>query len=175
MTAEELAVLVRNLPQAQALDLYRLEYAIRSLYSEPRRVLAIRIHLRLGMMVRFFGRNTGAFHSGRIVAMNDHGVTIDDPAFNLRHTNVPYAAIDLKTPAQPEVEVIASPPPRPAAKDATRPDFKVGDRVTFHDHDNIPVTGTVSRINKKTVTVAPDNNDGHWRVSAALLNHLVDI
>src|SRR3972149_1411595 len=138
MTAVELAGLVRNLPQAQALDLYRLGYAIRSLYSEPRRVLAIRIHLRLGMMVRFFGRNTGAFHSGRIVAMNDHGVTIDDPAFNLRHTNVPYAAIDLKTPAQTEAGVIASPPPRPAPKDATRPDFKVGDRVTFHDRDNIP-------------------------------------
>ena len=175
MTAEELAVLVRNLPQAESLDLYRLEYAIRALYSEPRRALAIRIHLRLGMMVQFFGRNTGAFHSGRIVAMNDHGVTIDDPALNLRHTNVPYAAINLKTPAQPEVEVIASPPPRSTAKVPTRPDFKVGDRVTFHDRDNILVTGTVSRINKKTVTVAPDNNDGHWRVSVALLNHLVDI
>jgi len=175
MTAEELAVLVRNLPQAESLDLYRLEYVLRSLYSESRRVLAIRIHLRLGMMVRFFGRNTGAFHSGRIVAMNDHGMTIDDPAFNLRHTNVPYAAIDLKTPAQPEVEVISPVPPRPAAKPPTRPDFKVGDRVTFHDRNNIPVTGTVSRINRKTVTVAPDNDDGQWRVSAALLNHLVDI
>ena len=175
MTADELAVLVRNLPQAESLDLYRLEYAIRSLYSEPRRALAIRIHLRLGMMVRFFGRNTGAFHSGRIVAMNDHGVTIDDPALNLRHTNIPYAAIDLKTPAQPEVEVIASPPPRSGDKAPTRPDFKVGDRVTFHDRNNIPVTGTVARINKTTVTVAPDNMDGHWRVSAALLNHLVDI
>ena len=174
MTAEELAVLVRNLPQAESLDLYRLEYVLRSLYCEPRRVLAIRIHLRLGMMVRFFGRNTGVFHSGRIVAMNDHGMTIDDPALNLRHTNVPYAAIDLKTP-QSEVEVIASPTPRPTAKAATRPDFKVGDRVTFNDRNNIPVTGTVSRINKKTVTVAPDNNDGSWRVSAALLNHLVDI
>jgi hypothetical protein len=175
MSAEELAVLVRNLPQAESLDLYRLEYVLRSLYCEPRRALAIRIHLRLGMMVRFFGRNTGAFHSGRIVAMNDHGVTIDDPALNLRHTNVPYAAIDLKTPAQPAVEVIASPPPRPVANAPTRPDFKVGDRVTFYDRNNIPVTGTVNRINKKTVTVAPDNNDGHWRVSAALLNHLVDI
>jgi hypothetical protein len=175
MTAEELAALVRNLPQAESLDLYRLEYAIRSLYSESRRVLAIRIHLRLGMPVRFFGRNTGAFHSGRIVAMNDHGMTIDDPAFNLRHTNVPYAAIDLKTPAQPEVEVIAAQPSRPAAKAPTCADFKVGDRVTFHDRNNIPVTGTVSRINKKTVTVVPDNNDGQWRVSAALLNHLVDI
>ena len=73
-----------------------------------------------------------------------------------------------------EVEVIDSPPPS-AAKAPTRPNFKVGDRVTFHDRDNIAVTGTVSRVNKKTVTVAPDNNDGHWRVSAALLNHLIDI
>lgn len=175
MTAEELAVLVRNLPQAESLDLYRLEYVIRSLYCEPRRVLAVRIHLRLGMPVRFFGRNTGAFHSGRIVAMNDHGVTIDEPTLNLRHTNVPYAAIDLKTPVQPEVEVIASSPPQLAAKAPTRSDFKVGERVTFHDRNNIAVTGTVSRINKKTVTVIPDNNDGQWRVSAALLNRLVDI
>jgi hypothetical protein len=175
MTAEELAVLIRNLPQAESLDLYRLEYVLRSLYGEPRRVLAIRIHLRLGMMVRFFGRNTGAFHSGRIVAMNDHGVTIDDPALNLRHTNVPYAAIDLKTPAQPEGEVISSPPPRPTTKTPAHADFKLGDRVIFNDRNNIPVTGTVSRINKKTVTVVPDNKDGQWRVSAALLNHLVDI
>ena len=174
MTAEELAALVRNLPQAESLDLYRLEYVIRALYAEPKRALAIRIHLHLGMMVRFFGRNTGVFNSGRIVAMNDHGVTIDDPALNLRHTNVPYAAIDLKTPELTEVEVIDSPPPS-AAKAPTRPNFKVGDRVTFHDRDNIAVTGTVSRVNKKTVTVAPDNNDGHWRVSAALLNHLIAV
>lgn len=175
MTAEELAVLIRNLPQAESLDLYRLEYVIRALYCESRRVLAIRIHLRLGMMVRFFARDTGTFHCGRIVAMNDQGMTIDDSAFNLRHTNVPYAAIDLKTPVQPEVEIVRSPPPRSAAKAPTRPDFKVGDRVTFHDRYSVLVTGAVSRINKKTVTVAPDNNDGQWRVSPALLNHLVDI
>jgi hypothetical protein len=173
MTAEELAVLVRNLPQAQSLDLYRLEYVIRALYSEPKRILAIRIRLHLGMTVRFFSHNSGAFHSGRIVAMNDYGVTIDEPTLNLRHTNVPYAAIDLNTPHQPEV--IDSAPPRPAAQAPTHSDFKVGDRVTFNDRNNIPVTGTVSRINQKTVTVAPDNRDGHWRVSEALLNHLVDI
>ena len=173
MTAEELAVLIRNLPQAQSLDLYRLEYVIRALYSEPKRILAIRIHLHLGMTVRFFGRNSGAFYSGRIVAMNDHGVTIDEPTLNLRHKTVPYAAIDLNATHQPEF--IASASPRPAAQAPTCSDFKVGDRVTFNDRNTVPVTGTVSRINKKTVTVAPDNNDGHWRVSAALLNPLVDI
>lgn len=173
MTAEELAALLRNLPQAQSLDLYRLEYVIRALYSEPKRVLAIRIHLHLGMTVRFFGHNSGAFYSGRIVAMNDHGVTIDEPTLNLRHKDVPYAAIDLNTTNEPEF--IASAPPRPAAQVPTRSDFKVGDRVTFNDRNNVPVSGTVSRINQKTVTVVPDNKDGHWRISAALLNHLVDI
>ena len=43
MTTEELALLARNLPQAQSLDLYRLGQAIRMLYSEPKRVVAIRI------------------------------------------------------------------------------------------------------------------------------------
>jgi hypothetical protein len=173
MTSEELAALVRNLPQAQSLDLYRLEYVIRALYSEPKRTVAIRIHLNLGMTVRFFGRNSGAFHSGRIVAMNDHGVTINEPTLNLRHKNVPYAAIDLNATHQPEF--IDATPPRSAPQAPARPDFKVGDRVTFNDRNNLPVTGTVSRINQKTVTVVPDNEDGHWRVSAALLNHLVDI
>ena len=176
MTLEELAVLVRNLPQADTLELYRLEYVVRALYLESKRVLAIRVHLHLGMTVRFFGRNSGTFHSGRIVAMNDHGVTIDEPVLNLRHSNVPYAAIDLKTqPPQSDVELIASPPPRPATKVPARAEFKVGDRVTFNDRDNVPITGTVSRVNQKTVSVTPDNMVGRWRVSAALLNRLVDI
>ncbi len=174
MTLEELAFLVRNLPQADTLELYRLEYVVRALYLESKRVLAIRVHLHLGMTVRFFGRNSGAFHSGRIVAMNDHGVTIDEPTLNLRHSNVPYAAIDLKTqPPQSGVAVMASPPPQPTAK-PQQVKFKAGDRVTFNDRDNVLVKGTVSRVNQRSVTVTPDNKDGRWRVSAELLSHLVD-
>ena len=92
MTTEELALLVRNLPQAQSLDLYRLGQAIRMLYSEPKRVVSIRMHLHLGMMVRFLGSDANTFHTGRIVAMQDHGVTIDEPALNLRHSNIPLSA-----------------------------------------------------------------------------------
>ena len=178
MTLEELAVLVRNLPQAETLELVRLEYVVRALYLEPKRVLAIRVQLHLGMTVRFFDRHSGAFHSGRIVAMNDRGVSIDEPTLNLRHTNVPYAAIDLRTPpaqTAAAVVVVASAPQRPAAEVPARAEFKVGDRVTFNDRDQVPVTGSVSRVNRKTVSVTPDNMVGGWRVSAALLNHLVDI
>lgn len=101
-------------------------------------------------------------------------MTIDEPVLNLRHSNVPYAAIDLKTP-QSEVQIIDAAPARPAPLSPTRAQFKPGDRVIFNDRNHIPITGTVSRINRKTVTVVPDHRDGHWRVSAALLNHLVDI
>ena len=112
MTLEELAVLVRNLPQAETLELVRLEYVVRALYLGPKRALAIRVQLHLGMTVRFFDRHSGAFHSGRIVAMNDRGVSIDEPTLNLRHSNLPYAAIDLRTPPpQSDVEVVASPSP----------------------------------------------------------------
>ena len=175
MTLEELAVLVRNLPQAETLELVRLEYVVRALYLEPKRVLAIRVQLHLGMTVRFFDRHSGAFHSGRIVAMNDRGVSIDEPTLNLRHSNLPYAAIELRTtPPQFDVEVMASPSPQPIEK-PPHVKFKAGDRVTFNDRDNVPVTGTVSRVNQRSVTVTPDNNDGRWRVSAALLRRLVDV
>ena len=178
MTAEELALLVRNLPQAQSLDLYRLGLAIRMLYSEPKRVVAIRMHLHLGMMVRFLGSDANTLRTGRIVAMHDHGMTIDEPALNLRHSNIPYAAIDLKQAVPPKhstVAVVEAAPAQPAFQPAKRADFKIGDRVIFNDRNGRPISGKVSRVNQKTVTVAPDNRDGHWRVSPALLNHLVDV
>ena len=179
MTLEELAFPVRNLPEADTLELVRLEYVVRALHSAPQRALAIRVRLHLGMVVQFFDVNDGTFHSGRIVVLRDRGVTIDDLAFNLRHTNVPYAAIDLRTlPAQSAVAVavaVASAPQRGAAEVPARAEFKVGDRVTFNDRDNVPVTATVSRVNRKTVSVTPDNMLGGWRVAAALTNRRVDI
>ena len=178
MTTEELALLVRNLPQAQSLDLYRLGQAIRMLYSEPKRVVSIRMHLHLGMMVRFLGSDANTFHIGRIVAMQDRGLTIDEPALNLRHSNISYAAIDLTQavpPAHFAGEVVEAVPAQPAFQHAERAGFKIGDRVIFNDRNGAPISGNVSRVNQKTVTVVPDNRDGHWRVSPALLNHLVDI
>lgn len=177
MTADELALLVKHLPQAQSLDLYRLGCVIRMLYSEPRRAVAIRIHLHLGMMVRFLGRDASTFHTGRIVAMHDHGLTLDEPALNLRHSNIPYAAVDLTQRVQPlhsigkVVEVAAPPATQPARHTA----FKSGDRVMFNDRYGVSISGTVSRVNQKTVTVIPDNQAGHWRISPAFLKHLVDI
>ena len=46
--------------------------------------------------------------------------------------------------------------------------FKIGDRVRFQPDDRNPVTGTLVRYNKKTVTVITD--DGHrWNIAPNFL------
>ena len=48
-------------------------------------------------------------------------------------------------------------------------DFRIGDRVTFQPTGHGPVTGMLTRYNKKTVTVITD--DGRqWNVSPSLLS-----
>ena len=44
--------------------------------------------------------------------------------------------------------------------------------MTFNDHDNVPVTASVSCVNQKTVSVTPDNMVGRWRVWVARTNRL---
>jgi hypothetical protein len=51
---------------------------------------------------------------------------------------------------------------------ATMLDFRIGERVTFHPDGRPPVTGMISRYNKKTVSIVTD--DGHrWNVAPQLL------
>lgn len=173
MTKEELANLVRNLPQAESLDLYRLGHAIRALYSEPRRILTARTKLHAGMVVRFFDDIDGVFRNGRIVALRDRDMTIDETERNLRHTHVPYVAIDLDGQTVVEPEILNALHTAPEQKRPMRADFKVGDTVNFDDRRGMPLTGKIIRLNQKTATVEAYN--GEWRVSFGLLRHVVDL
>ena len=47
-------------------------------------------------------------------------------------------------------------------------DFRIGDRVTFQPEGRPPLFGSITRYNKKTVTVITDNGQ-HWNVSPVLL------
>jgi hypothetical protein len=51
---------------------------------------------------------------------------------------------------------------------ATMLEFRIGERVTFYPDGRPPVTGMISRYNKKTVSIVTD--DGHrWNVAPQLL------
>lgn len=174
MDTRELQALVAALPQAGTLDLYRLGYAIRALYSEPRRVLEIRRHLHLGMTVRFFDATTGVMRNGRITALRQHDVAIDETDRPSRWSGVPYAALDLQ-PADTtdSVEILDAAPQGPRAAARTRADFKVGDSVSFTDRGGRTVFGRIVRLNQKTASI--DTDGGSWRVSYPLLQPVVDL
>ena len=170
----ELGKLIANLPQASSLDLYRIEVAVRKLRDEPNRIIGIRSRLHLGMTVHFMNAHDATMHTGRIVALRDRDVTIDDSKQkNSRWSGVPYAAIDLQATAGPAVEIIDAPKSAPAPRRPTRADFKVGDAVSFIDRDQQTRIGKIVRLNQKTASIECDN--GLWRVSFGWLQHLVDV
>jgi hypothetical protein len=47
-------------------------------------------------------------------------------------------------------------------------EFRIGDRVTFNTQLDTPVSGVLTRYNKKTVTVITEDGH-HWNVSPHLL------
>jgi hypothetical protein len=47
-------------------------------------------------------------------------------------------------------------------------EFRIGDRVSFHPDGRPPVTGMLTRYNRKTVTVITDDGQ-HWNVAPGLL------
>ncbi len=54
-----------------------------------------------------------------------------------------------------------------------RADFALGETVSFEGRDLIQNLGTIVRLNQKTATVSCDGHQ--WRVSYALLRHVVDL
>jgi len=51
-------------------------------------------------------------------------------------------------------------------------EFKIGDRVTFSPPGEEPITGMLTRYNKKTVTVITDTGR-QWNVSPSLISQAV--
>ena len=130
------------------------------------------MHLNLGQRVRFVDRKApGAalqLRSGTVVAMKDTQLAVQDDVTHAVWT-LPYTAIEIPVAGRASQAPTPKAPQRP-----TRDDFRVGDRVSFEDRHLQTRIGTIVRINQKTATVDCDNEPG-WRVSFALLRHIVDL
>jgi len=50
-------------------------------------------------------------------------------------------------------------------------DFRIGERVKFHPDGNPELIGTITRYNKKTVTIITDAGQ-HWNVSPSFLTRV---
>jgi hypothetical protein len=145
-----------------------LNTLIERLLSDPQRVIAIRKFLRLGQKIRFYDPLQGALTEGRITAMTNRQVSIEQTRPR-RLWKLPYAAIEPSDQSD-----LASDPtlvPQPLAP--RREDFQRGDRVSFEDRYVKTHLGVIVRINPRTATVSAEGLE--WRVSFALLRPVLDI
>ena len=159
----DLHEVMSSLQRASDIDLLRLRSAIDHLLQSPSRILAMRQQLHLGQEVHFWNLQANRLQQGRITQFKPDQVLLltEKPA---QYWWSHYAAIQLD-PNQ------APPPPPP--KPPRRADFARGATVSFEGRDLIQRVGTIVRLNQKTATVSCDGLE--WRVSFALLRHVIDL
>lgn len=156
------------LQQASSLDLYRLSGVIERLLADPKRIIAVRLHLHLGQIVRYVDWRDGNLREGCVLAMHDAQATVLGQ--DGRQWKLPYAAIEPPQPGQ-----APAPQPEPArTPQSKRNDFRCGEKVAFEDKYLQTVVGTIVRINERTATIDPGDGT-KWRVGFAMLRHVVDI
>jgi hypothetical protein len=159
------------LQNASSLELFQLSTLIERLLADPRRIIAVRKDMNLGQTVRFVDWRDGSLREGKVVAMRDTQVTLQDLR-ERKEWKLPYAAIEppLSDPATRPQAVAPEPP---AAPRPTRNDFRCGEKVAFEDKYLQTVVGTIVRINSRTATIDPGDGT-QWRVGFGLLRHVLD-
>jgi hypothetical protein len=155
--------LMSSLQRVADLDLLRLSSAIDHLLHSPSRILAVRQRLQVGQQVSFWNLRDNRLQQGRITKFKSDQLLLltENPP---QYWWVSYAAIQLD-PSQAPI------PPSP--KPLGRADFALGDTVSFEGRDLIQRLGSIVRLNQKTATVSCDGQE--WRVSFALLRHVIDL
>jgi hypothetical protein len=162
--------LLELLHQASNLQLFQLNSVIERMLADPRRIVQVRKDLHMGQTVRFMDWRDGRMRMGKIVAMKDTQLTLQDDSTRSAWT-VPYTAVE---PPAPGAARPTTPPEPPAPPRATRNDFRCGEKVAFEDKHLNTVVGIIVRINQRTATIDPGDG-ANWRVGFALLRHVVDI
>ena len=160
------------LQNASSLELFQLSTLIERLLADPRRIIAVRKDMNLGQTVRFVDWRDGSLREGKVVAMRDTQVTLQDLR-ERKEWKLPYAAIEPPLP-DPATRPQAVAPEPPAAPRPTRNDFRCGEKVAFEDKYLQTVVGTIVRINSRTATIDPGDGT-YWRVGFALLRHVLDV
>ena len=164
--------LIEALSNASSLELFELSRIIDRLLADPRRIIAIRNRLNLGKTVQFMDWRTGQMRPGKVIAIKDTQVTLQDDASRTQW-KLSYAAIDPGDEGEP-VESAAPASVQPPVQKLGPDDFRRGDKVSFTDKYLQPQIGTITRINQRTASVDCEGGAG-WRVPFGMLAHVMDI
>jgi len=145
------ARLLELLGRASSLELFQLNAVIERMLADPKRIVQVRKDLHLGQTVRFMDWRDGQMRTGKVIAMKDTQLTIQEDGTRSSWA-VPYTAVEPPALGANKPAVAPEPPPMPRA---TRNDFRCGEKVAFEDKYLNTVVGTVVRINQRTASIDP--------------------
>jgi hypothetical protein len=123
--------LIDALSNASSLELFELGTIIDRLLADPRRVIAVRSKLHLGQTVRFMDWRTGQMRTGKLMAIKDTQVTVQEDATRT-HWKLSYAGIEPGADTEGLEDPAAASQPLQQPK-ASRNDFRTGEKVAFTD------------------------------------------
>lgn len=165
--------LVDVLNRASSLQLFQLSALIERLLADPRRIIGVRVNMHLGQTVSFVDWRYRSLREGKVLAIKDTQVTVQDMV-ERREWTLPYAAIEPPAPnATARAQAAAGARP-PAPPKPTRNDFRCGEKVAFEDRYLQTVVGTIVHINDRTASIDPGDGT-KWRVGFGLLRHDLDV
>ena len=156
--------LIHELSNAQAFDLYRLNVAINKELNNPKRTLAIRKRLRLGMELTYFNDVENRLIPCKVLKINQKNVLIEELESN-RPYLMPYYMLNINAT---DITIHET----NTGGSLTANNVQVGDWVGF-DKEGESIFGVIKRINSKTVTLET-NKAQRWRVSYACLYRVHD-
>jgi hypothetical protein len=88
--------LLELLSRASSLELFQLNAVIERMLADPKRIVQVRKDMHLGQTVSFMDWRDGRMRTGKVVAMKDTQVTIQEDATR-SSWGVPYAAVEPPT------------------------------------------------------------------------------
>ena len=151
--------LLNGLNQANLFDLYRLHVAIGNELENPKRIMAIKQLLRIGMKISYFSHVENRCIKATLLALKQKNVVVLDREQNKRFI-IPYYMLNT-TSIDTEIYEAKN-------TDALTPNnLKVGDWVGFNK-DGECIAGMIKRLNHKTVTLITKSGS-QWRVAYSFL------
>jgi hypothetical protein len=155
-------LIVSELQQASAFDLFRLQSAIDRLLEDPQRLNAIKHQLRPGMEITYFEPQENRLIPARILEVRRTRAVIQELASD-KHWTVPLYMINVENT---DTEIASN------NQRVDRISLKIGDQVGFTGKDGRELFGTVIKLNPKRAKIK--TSQGIWAVPYSMLFTVID-
>lgn len=155
-------MIVSELRQASAFDLYRLQSAIGHLLDDPVRQEMIKHRLKPGMEITYFEPSENRLIPARVLEIRRIRVAIQELQTGKRWT-VPLYMINIEGT---DTDIAAK------KNHVDRLSLKIGDQVGFVGKDGNELFGTVTKLNPKRAKIQTAH--GTWTVPYSMLFTVID-